>query len=154
MFRSISVYEGEILSLHDWTFNFKKLFGMPFKAFILYCGKIVMGYPGGAGKESPCQCRRHKGYRFDPWVRKIPWRRTWQLTPAVLPGVSPWREEPGGVQSISSQRVGHEWSTLAHVYKIVMAGMPSWFIMLITPPSSFFKTIKLDLTYLHWGRSF
>ena len=42
MFRSISVYEGERLSLHDWTFNFKKLFRMPFKAFILYCGKIVM----------------------------------------------------------------------------------------------------------------
>ena len=24
------------------------------------------------GKESACQCRRH---RFDPWVSKIPWRR-------------------------------------------------------------------------------
>ena len=28
-------------------------------------------------KESACQCRRH---RFDPWVRKIPWRRKWQVT--------------------------------------------------------------------------
>ena len=27
------------------------------------------------GKESACQCRR---CRFDPWVRKIPWRREWQ----------------------------------------------------------------------------
>ena len=26
-----------------------------------------------AGKESACQCRRHKKYRFDSWVRKIPW---------------------------------------------------------------------------------
>ena len=82
---------------------------MPFKAFILYCGKIVMGYPGGAGgKESPCQCRRHKGCRFDPWVKKMPWRRTWQPTPAFLPGESPWTEEPGGLQSIRSQRVGHD----------------------------------------------
>ena len=24
--------------------------------------------------------------RFDPWVRKIPWRREWQLTPVVSPG--------------------------------------------------------------------
>ena len=24
--------------------------------------------------------------RFDPWVRKIPWRRKWQLTPVLLPG--------------------------------------------------------------------
>ena len=38
--------------------------------------------------------------RFDPWVRKIPWRRAWQPTPGFLPeelhgqrslvGYSPW----------------------------------------------------------------
>ena len=34
------------------------------------------GFPGGAnGKEPACQCRRHQRCRFDPWVRKIPWRR-------------------------------------------------------------------------------
>ena len=34
------------------------------------------GIPGGAsGKQSACQCRRHKRRGFDPWVRKIPWRR-------------------------------------------------------------------------------
>ena len=26
-----------------------------------------------------------KRYRFDPWVRKIPWRREWQPTPVFLP---------------------------------------------------------------------
>ena len=26
--------------------------------------------------------------RFDPWVRKIPWRRKWQRTPVFLPGES------------------------------------------------------------------
>ena len=25
---------------------------------------------------------------FDPWVRKISWRRAWQLTPVFLPGES------------------------------------------------------------------
>ena len=25
---------------------------------------------------------------FDPWVRKIPWRRKWQPTPVFLPGES------------------------------------------------------------------
>ena len=24
--------------------------------------------------------------RFDPWVRKIPWRRKWQPTPVFFPG--------------------------------------------------------------------
>ena len=23
---------------------------------------------------------------FDPWLRKIPWRRKWQPTPVLLPG--------------------------------------------------------------------
>ena len=36
-------------------------------------------------EESTCQCRR---LRFNPWVRKIPWRRKWQPTPVFLPGES------------------------------------------------------------------
>ena len=36
----------------------------------------MMGFPGGAsGEETPCHCSRHKRCRFNPWVRKIPWRR-------------------------------------------------------------------------------
>ena len=27
-------------------------------------------------------------HRFDPWVRKIPWRRAWQPAPIFLPGES------------------------------------------------------------------
>ena len=42
---------------------------------------------------------------------KIPWRRSWQLTPVFLPGEFPWTEEPGGFQSMESQRVGHDWLT-------------------------------------------
>ena len=40
------------------------------------------------GKESICQCRRRKRQGFDPWVRKVPWRRKWQPTPVFLPGES------------------------------------------------------------------
>ena len=39
---------------------------------------------GTTGKESACQCRRHKRDWFDPWVWKIPWRRKWQPTPVFL----------------------------------------------------------------------
>ena len=31
----------------------------------------IWGFPGGSGKESTCQCRRHKRRKFDPRVRKI-----------------------------------------------------------------------------------
>ena len=45
------------------------------------------GYPGGtSGKESAFQYRWYKRHRFNPWVRKIPWRRKWQPTPVFLPG--------------------------------------------------------------------
>ena len=46
--------------------------------------------------------------QVDPWVQKMPWRRKWQPTPVFLPGESPWMEEPGGLQSIGLQRVGHD----------------------------------------------
>ena len=39
-----------------------------------------------SGKGSACQCRRPRTCRFDPWIRKIPWRRAWQPTPVFLPG--------------------------------------------------------------------
>ena len=44
-------------------------------------------------------------------VGKIPWRRAWQSTPVLLPGESPWTEEPGGLQSMGLQRVRHDWMT-------------------------------------------
>ena len=54
------------------------------------------GFPGDtSGKESTCQCRRHKRYRFNPWVRKIPWRRAGQPIPVFLPG------EPQGQRSLA-----------------------------------------------------
>ena len=35
-------------------------------------------------------------FRFDPWVRKIPWRRKWQPTPVLLPGkFHGWRSLEG-----------------------------------------------------------
>ena len=48
--------------------------------------------------------------------QETPWRRKWQPTPVLLLGKSyPWLKEPGRLQSILSQRVGHGWATsLSH----------------------------------------
>ena len=63
-------------------------------------------FPGRAsGKEPACQCRRHKRHQFNPWVGKIPWRKTHS---SFLAWRIPWTEEPGGLQSMRSQRVGHD----------------------------------------------
>ena len=55
----------------------------------------VMGFLGG--KEPVCQCRRHTRCGFNPWVRKIPWRRAWQPTPVFLP------EESNRQRSLAGQ---------------------------------------------------
>ena len=54
---------------------------------------VDWGFPGGSGSKEPLQCRRRG---FDPWVRKIPWRRKWQPTLVFLPGESHgWRSLAG-----------------------------------------------------------
>ena len=40
-----------------------------------------------------------------------PWRREWQPTLVFLPGEAPSTEESGRLQSMGSQRVGHNWTT-------------------------------------------
>ena len=53
-----------------------------------------MGFPGGtSGKEPACKCKRRKRYWFDP--------------SSILTWKTSWTEKPGGLQSIGSQRVGH-----------------------------------------------
>ena len=69
-----------------------------------------------SGKESACQCRRCTRLKFDPWVRN-PWRRKWQPSPVVVPGKSHGPEEPGWLQSIGSQRVGHDWARTEFLLK-------------------------------------
>ena len=54
----------------------------------IFChwAETISGFPGGAsGKEPICQYRRLKRLRFNPWVRKISWNRTWQPAPVFLP---------------------------------------------------------------------
>jgi len=42
--------------------------------------------PGGtSGKDLPSIAGERMRHRFDPWVRKVPWRRAWQTTPVFLP---------------------------------------------------------------------
>ena len=50
------------------------------------------------------------------WVWSLGWEdplegSSWQHTLVFLPGESPWTEEPGGLQSMWSQRVGYDWVT-------------------------------------------
>ena len=43
------------------------------------------------------------GCVFDPWVRKIPWSRNWQLTQVFLPGKSQGQRSLVGYSSWGSR---------------------------------------------------
>ena len=85
---------------------------------IQFIYSFTWGFPGGtSGKEPTCQCRRQKRLWFDPWVRKISWRRVWQPTPVFLPEESHGqRSLAGWLQSLGLQRVRDNWNNLAHTH--------------------------------------
>ena len=80
-----------------------------------------------SGKESACQCRRH---RFDPWVRKIGW--VGGATPAFLPGKSdgeqslvgcnPWEWKCQSL--IRVQFFMTPWTLKESILSIHRAGLP------------------------------
>ena len=51
---------------------------------------------------------------FDPWVRKIPRRRKWQLAPVSLAGKSYGQRILGCCSPQDSKRVGHSLVTKQH----------------------------------------
>ena len=55
-------------------------------------------------KNPPANAGDITDIKFDPCVRKIPWRRAWQPTPVFLPG--------------ESQARGAWWATVHRVAKI------------------------------------
>ena len=56
-------------------------------------------------KRLPLQCERP---RFNPWVGNIPLEKEMATHSSTLAWRIPWMEEPGGLQSMGSQRVKHD----------------------------------------------
>ena len=78
--------------------------------------KVSLMLPDDAsGKEPICRCRRCKTCRFDPWVRKIPWWRTWPPILVLLPGksnghwklegYSPWDHKKSDMTEATEQAI-------------------------------------------------
>ena len=66
----------------------KMIFGLERTSYLISPLFYYSGFPSGTVVKSACQCRRHRRLQFDPWVRKSPWMRKWQPTPAFWPGKS------------------------------------------------------------------
>ena len=65
-------------------------------------------FVSSSGKEHAWQHRRCKRHGFDPWVRKITWRRALHPTPVLVPG------ESSGQRSLvgTIHRVAKSWTQL------------------------------------------
>ena len=49
-------------------------------------GHVRLNWAGWlSGKESACNAGPTRRSRFEPWVKRIPWRRAWLPTPVFLP---------------------------------------------------------------------
>ena len=80
-----------------------------------------LGFPGGSWVENPPAT-------WETWVRSLGWKDPLEKGTAtrfsILAWRSPWTEEPGGLQSMGSQRVRHDWMTFPSLFH--------WFMELIT----------------------
>ena len=70
--------------------------------------------------EPACQCRRN-----ETWVWSLgqedPLEMGLTTHSSLLAWRIPWTEKPGGLQSIGSQRVRHDWNDLAHTHAMERA---------------------------------
>ena len=72
---------------------------------------------------SPTESKRLFYTSVSPLLSHIQgWRRKWQPTPVFLAWRIPGMGEPGGLPSMGSHRVGHNWSNLAAAaaYRVIV----------------------------------
>ena len=75
---------------------------------------VRLSFPGGtSGKEPTCLWKRCKKPEFDPLGLEDPLEKDTATHSSILAWRIPGTEEPGGLQSMGSQRLGHDWSDLA-----------------------------------------
>ena len=112
LFSAIDQHES-VIGIHTFSLSWTSLPLPPIPLFQVITEhqiqqitiSYIMGLPGSSdGKESACNAGDLVGALgwspgFEPWVRKICWRREWPPTPVFSLG-NPWTVETGGLQSI------------------------------------------------------
>ena len=111
-----------------------------FFLFVKYIQYLFWGFPGGSdGRESACSA----GDQVWSLCWEDPLEKEMAKHSSIFAWKVPWTEAPGVLQSIGSQRVGHDWMTNTFTSQ-------SYFQMLlkiIHHYSLFFPLILLSWTY-------
>ena len=102
--------EAKILELQLQHWSFKLIFRVDF----LYDWLVWFCCPRDSQESSPAQFESISSSAlsllYDP---TLPFEKEIATHSSILAWRIPWTEEPGGLQSIRSQRIGHNWSNLA-----------------------------------------
>ena len=65
----------------------------------------------------------------ETWVQSLGWKdpleKEMEIHSSILAWKIPWTEEPGGLQSMGSQRVRHNWSEALSIIWSSL-GLPLW----------------------------
>ena len=75
---------------------------------IVEVGGLSWGFPGGSVVKDLPASAGDTGDSFDPWVRRIPWRRARQPTPVFLLGKSRGQRNLEGYSSWDHRMAGHD----------------------------------------------
>ena len=95
--------------------KWNRSFLTPFSEAVILLGENEWGFLGSAsGKEPTCQCGRHETWLWslgpeDPREEEL------ATHSSIIAWKIPRTEDPGGLQSIGSQGVWHDWSDLNEV---------------------------------------
>ena len=85
-------------------------------------------FPAALVVKNLCQCSRCKKQHFDPWVKKIPWRRRWHPTLVFLPGKSHGQSPCGRTElDVTEQWSAHTPTpaTACMDFSFTLVGFPS-----------------------------
>ena len=113
-FKELPICLGDFnfLYVHFQMFQQETFFKIRFTILpyllIIYLLSLSLHFSSGAsGKEPACQCKRYET-QVPALSQKDPLEKVMATHSSIVAWRIPWTEEPGGLLSIGSQRVGHK----------------------------------------------
>ena len=80
---------------------------------------VFLGFPcGSAGKEYACKAGDEQETQVQSLGGKDPLEKGKATHSSSLAWRIPWTEEPGGLQSMGSQRLGHDWAYTRYIVSL------------------------------------
>ena len=92
-----------------------------------------MGFHSGSAVKNPPTMQEPQETWLQSMGQEDPLEKGMATHSSILAWRIPWTEEPGGLQSIELQEVGHDWNDFAHTHSLENDKQPkelNWFLIL------------------------